>query len=294
MAEAGDIVTPAAQTGRSASGAAPELGPLSLEPSPTGNPPIELLPNELLSNIFEFLDSPKPSSSDSVLHDEPIFELTRSENAPLKAASCVSKRWRRGTIPLLFKHTQFTIENNPLAEYNTLDQRIKPFLDFMLEHELRRIAQSLTIIVQRRLMELIDRLELSVGLSNFWHKLFKVVDPQELLIVAPAEALGILTECRIYMADAWSFDSPCHYLRLQGPPKALTSTDSFPHGSHKPANDNEISCLSETFRINVDGESKEPTIWNIRPWKTLLLNEGSFIRAYATYEFWLRQPPSVS
>jgi hypothetical protein len=30
-----------------------------------------------------------------------------------------------------------------------------------------------------------------------------------------------------------------------------------------------------------------------RPWSKLLLNEGSFIRAYATYEYWKRQPPSV-
>ena len=36
------------------------------------------------------------------------------------------------------------------------------------------------------------------------------------------------------------------------------------------------------------------TLFGIRPWSTILLNEGSFIKAYSTYEFWLRQAPSVS
>lgn len=287
MTGAFDVVTPAPQAGGSASGPAyaPELGPLSLEPPPAGKPPIELLPNELLSNIFEFLDSPKPSSRESVLHDEPVFELTRQDNAPLKAASCVSKRWRRGTIPLLFKHAQFTIEKASPAQYKytSLEEMIKPFWDFMLEHQLRRITQSLTLIVRKHPADIIERLELSVGLNTFWSGLFEATDPQELLIVAPAEALGILTQCRIHMEDAWSFDSPCHYLRLK-----------VPQGSNKSINGTQSSKFFGYSPISVRGERKEASIWNIRPWTALLLNEGSFIRAYATYEFWLRQPPSVS
>jgi len=35
------------------------------------------------------------------------------------------------------------------------------------------------------------------------------------------------------------------------------------------------------------------TLFQIRPWSTLLLNEGSFLKAYSTYEFFLKQPPSI-
>jgi hypothetical protein len=34
-------------------------------------------------------------------------------------------------------------------------------------------------------------------------------------------------------------------------------------------------------------------LFTIRPWTSILLNEGSSIRAYQTYEFFLRQPPSM-
>ena len=48
---------------------------------------------------------------------------------------------------------------------------------------------------------------------------------------------------------------------------------------------------TDTETDAVGQESSE--LFEIRPWSKLLLNEGSFIRAYATYEYWLRQPPSV-
>jgi hypothetical protein len=298
MTEVGDTATPAAQINGPASGAtcAPELGPLSLEPRPASKPPIELLPNELLSNIFEFLDSPKPSSSESVIHDEPILELTRSDNAPLKAASYVSKRWRIGTIPLLFKHTQFIIKEASQAPYNSLDRMIKPFLEFVIEHQLRRTAQSFTLIVRaKEPANIIDRQERLFCSPTFWSGLFKVIDPQELLIVAPAEALGILTNCRTYMEDAWSFHSPYHYLRLQIRSKSPTGAVKVPQAKHKSINESIQNQRVDRSSSHVAEEKpRELNLWGIRPWTTLLLNEGSFIRAYASYEFWLRQPPSVS
>lgn len=35
------------------------------------------------------------------------------------------------------------------------------------------------------------------------------------------------------------------------------------------------------------------TLFKIRPWSSILLNEGSFIKVYSTYEFWNRKAPSV-
>lgn len=299
-----EIVDTAAQGGHgtgpaSAATLAPELRPLSLEAVATGNSPVELLPNELLSQIFEYLDSPKPSSSDSVLHDEPHFDLTKSDNTPLKAAACVSKRWRRGTMPLLFRNVQFVVEKGNQAQYNTLYQMVQPFLEFITEHQLRRTLQSFTLIVRsKESADILDRQETTDGFSPFWRGLFRVIDPQELLIVAPAEALGILTNCRVYMTDAWNFQCPCHYLRLRRGPKSSNRTAKVPQVAHK-------SFKSTNEKAGILGpeappptlkekEPKELTIWNVRPWTNLLLNEGSFIRAYATYEFWLRKPPSVS
>jgi hypothetical protein len=287
--------------GTSAATLAPQLQPLSLRAA-DNKPPVELLPNELLANIFEFLDSPKPSSSESVLHDEPHFNLTKSNNAPLKAASCVSKRWRRGTIPLLFKHAQLVVEEKK-TPWSTLDAMIQPFFDFVGEHQLRRIIQSFTFIVHaEKLANIVHKQgKISKDFLSFWDRLFQVIDPQELLVVAPVEALGTLTNCRVYLPDAWNFDCPCHYLRLQIPPKASTRIAKalkYQHMLPKSANeDAQASGPAVPLSTLVKEEPEElpkVSLWKIRPWTSLLLNEGSFIRAYATYEFWQRQPPSVS
>lgn len=284
----------------SAATLAPEVQPLGLGAVPADKPPAELLPNELLSNIFEFLDSPKPSSSESVLHDEPHFDLTKSVNAPLKAASCVSKRWRRGTIPLLFKHAQFVVEEKK-TPWSTLDEMIQPFFEFVLEHQLRRTVQSFTFVVhEEKLANIVNGQEIAYSFSFFWGRLFKAIDPKELLIVAPAVALGPLTSCRIYLVDAWSFDCPCQYLRLQLRP-SHTRTPKIPQvKQNSPKSVNESTQASEpaaslsALAGEEAGEIPRAKLWEIRPWTNLLLNEGSFIRAYATYEFWNRTPPSVS
>jgi F-box-like len=294
MTEIVDTATEEAQGTGSVSAAtpAPELRPLSVDPVQAVKAPIELLPNELLTQIFGFLDSPKPSSSESVLHDEPNFELTKSDNAPLKAASSVSKRWRRGTIPLLFRHTQFIVEKVNQQQYNTLYQMVLPFLEFVLEHQLCRTIQSFTLIVRHKeAADILDRQEMTNGFSVFWKGVFKVIDPQELLIVAPAEALGILTNCRVYMVDAWNFHCPCHYLRLQVHPAKVPQVHNSFDRINKTAQIPDLQASSSTLLAE---HRKELTLWDIRPWTTLFLNEGSFIRAYATYEFWLRKPPSVS
>lgn len=305
MAKLADTVAQSAQGTRPAvtlaGTIASKLQTLSLEALPADNPPIELLPNELLANIFGFLDSPKPSSSESTLHDEPHFELTKSDNAPLKAVSCVSKRWRRGIIPLLFKHLQFGIKGDD-ERWTTVDQMMKPFLEFIVGHELSKTIKSFTLMIHQKVPgDIIDRQERSFGFSTFWSGIFKVMDPLELLIVAPAEALGILTNCRVNMDDAWSFDCPCHYLRLQRRPATsshVTKVAQVPHESPASISDNARSSgepeLSSSVLAKSERRRAAPSLWDLQPWTSLLLNEGSFIRAYATYEFWLRKIPSVS
>ena len=60
------------------------------------------LPVELLVHIFEYLDS-APASAQKTRH-EPSPHLPRSTEHYLKDISCVSRRWRRIVLPLLFKH----------------------------------------------------------------------------------------------------------------------------------------------------------------------------------------------
>ncbi|KAF4632899.1 hypothetical protein G7Y89_g5240 [Cudoniella acicularis] len=296
---------------------------------------VETLPNELLCNILGFLDTPKPSASR--LYDEPTFKVTDTEIADLKAASRVSKRWRRATIPMLFKHTRF-IAADSQTHRPILNKQILPFLDFVQRNELRKVITSFTLLVHDKKIASDSDGEYRLShFSNFWYSLFEIVDPVELLLVAPSAALGALTSCHVMLEDAWNFDCPCHYLRLQrssasmhGPPSAVEGvqiekhpTDSQIRDITEPIIENfsvdDIPELTDPTRDDsggstlAEGSSESPNssstyvsfepweyprarasaVFDVRPWTSLLLNEGSFIRAYATYEYWQRQTPSI-
>jgi hypothetical protein len=310
--------------------------------------PIEALPMEILTTVLGYLDVPQPSTL--ALQEEPHFKLTESENTTLKAVSCVSRRLREAAIPILFKHAQFIVPaatvRRSKVRRSTLSKQIRLFLDFVVIHSLQKSIASLTLLVHDP--QIYDSVNVDGkpklnGFASFWKTLFTVIDPLELLIVAPAEALGALTSCHVYLPDAWRFDCPCHYLRLQRPagsPRFSSSIDEdIPAEQYTEAGlvDQELETesssddnISEPFTedefpvvhdspesferperprtdlevtITAISSAEDPweveraessALFEIRPWSKLLLNEGSFIRAYATYEYWLRQPPSVS
>ncbi len=270
---------------------------------------IETLPNELLSHILGYLDSPPPSASVSDLLDEPRLDLTQTADAPLQTASRVSKQWRSIAKPLLFKHAQYIVSAPEKDEPQPLIEQVQPFLQFVARHGLAKIITSFTLVVHDKFISNIPGSEFTLdGFSSFWHSLFEAIDPLVLLLVAPAQALGALTACTVRLQDEWTFDCPCHYLRLERPPNTEAKSPSegslqeLPQQQREPAgnwDDLAHQVQSPTSTTNRYHEHREATraarstLFQIRPWTKLLLNEGSFIKAYATYEWWLREPPSV-
>jgi hypothetical protein len=295
----------------------------NINPPSTGVCHIQNLPNELLCHIFDYLNATKPS--DFGLSDEPTFALTDSNVANLKSISQVTKGWRNLIVPTLFRHARLIV-SDPETKRPLLNDHIAPFLDFANRNSLRKYITSFTLLVRDRKIAHLTNGEYRLsGFSSVWDCLFEVIDPTELIIVAHPASLGPLTACNVYLTDAWNFDCPCHYLRLQRP--ALPETGSFTnttsfvkshHGSGREDLDESMTGLTVDRSIPnaagldsslaaenpmVQDHDTEPweltrakfsPLFNIRPWNSLLLNEGSFIRAYATYEFWLRQAPSVS
>jgi len=249
----------------------------STSESTSGPTTINSLPNELLVNIFDYFDIPPPSSSTAAIHDEPAFGLTNSNIKDLKNCSSVSNRWRQATLPLLFKHPRLCIPCDNGKIY--LDTFVKPLNAFISEHSLSDIVRTFTLVVYKE--EIYSSRGERKDYANFWRLVLSVIDPLELLIIAPVKALSSLTACPLTLADEWNIDSPCHYLRLQRP--AAPVCDALPspqpaEGSYRPGKE----------------EFHRSQILQLRPWTALLLNEGSFIKAYSTYEFWIRKPPSVT
>ncbi|KAK0108407.1 hypothetical protein ONS95_003215 [Cadophora gregata] len=251
---------------------------------------IEALPNEILSQVFGYLDTSPPSHGIDALHDEPDFDITRSEDSPLKACSLASKRWRDVSKSILFKNAQFIVRQNTTRSI-MLSQQMKPFFDFVLANSLRHINSFSLIVYDSRVTDNAKSERRLDDFADFWSLLFRMIDPVSFLIVAPPEALGALTSCRVILTDAWNFDCPCHYLRLQRPLGPSHDKASGPIGgsveSLSSPKDPPVKDLQQSAHVT------STNLFGIRPWDRLLLNEGSFIKAYATYEFWLRKAPSI-
>lgn len=73
--------------------------------------PIESLPEELLLDIFEHLEGSAPSTLKN--RHEPSLQLTSSDLTISKDISLVSKRWRRISLPLLFRYSRLRLDTPP-------------------------------------------------------------------------------------------------------------------------------------------------------------------------------------
>ncbi len=77
---------------------------------------LDTLPEELLGHIFSYLELIPPSVSKA--RHEPSLELTDSATAPLKSVCCVSKRWRRIVLPLLFRYSRLRIDSPQAQQHD--------------------------------------------------------------------------------------------------------------------------------------------------------------------------------
>jgi hypothetical protein len=69
------------------------------------------LPNELLIQIASHLDNSPPSITN--FSHEPTNHLTESDVTPLKLLSLVSWRWRKITLPILFRYSRVALDKEP-------------------------------------------------------------------------------------------------------------------------------------------------------------------------------------
>lgn len=260
----------------------------------TGPITIGDLPNELLLNILSHFDTEAPSSSDTRLHDQPTLNVTNSTQ-DLKNISIVSKRWRSAVLPLLFKSTRYILKYSEEDTRPILNDLIGPFLQFLYTSFLADIVSSFTLVVkEKNISNCLDGRPRIYEFDSFWQRLFRTIDPSIILIAAPVEALGSLTSAAIDRGDLWIFETECHYLRLERPvskePKTIEKKN-VPKPKHPQSNGqpNLPDDPNDTPYIATSSE-----IFQIRPWTSLLLNEGSHLEAYKVTDWEELSTPSVS
>ncbi|KAK3326794.1 F-box domain-containing protein [Apodospora peruviana] len=137
-----------------------------------------------------------------------------------------------------------------------------------------------------------------------WDLLFSIMDPRTFTIMATPQVLATLLSMRIYLNDAWSFSRHADHIlslsRETKSPRALTSTSSTSGKTAEPVSSSSSSSKTpDPSRPSSSVSPPDPpkrsrsTLFTIRPWTHLLLNEGSSTRVYKTYEFFHRRPPSI-
>jgi len=231
---------------------------------------IDGLPNELLSNIFGLLSNNSPSASR--LLDEPTIDVTYSDVTDLKASSLVSKRWRQTILPSLYKYARFILPNLESRNIDLLDG-IVPFLNFVKKNSLQKVVSSLILLVRDQdPTSYLDWMTRVDSCTKFWNSVFAIIDPTDLIIVAPPMALGSLTSCRISLQNSLDFDNTLHYLRLQ---RYLNSEDGavtvIEENSRPSQTIYEPTDDSENLNfVQAPPRATKSILFDIRKWSSLL------------------------
>ncbi|OAP55393.1 hypothetical protein AYL99_10366 [Fonsecaea erecta] len=213
------------------------------------------LPNEVLSRILFFLDTPSPF--DVGILQKPSWALIPFGSTsptpapshcqhPLKNLALTCHFLRSLTLPVLFKHAVL----HP--------HRLTDFLSFLERHSLARHVVSVAAA-------------LVLGHENhiyppWWARLLNAVPVTRLSVLAPPEILAGLAGTCPWSSDAWAFDMEFQILQLDQTPEAALVTIDY---------------------------DDLPDFLVARPWQNMVVNEGSSLLAYTTYEYFLRRTPSV-
>lgn len=314
---------------------------------------IQRLPEELLLHVLAYLDNPSPSEVN--LRQEPSLGLTKSNHQDYKNIACVSRKLRRLTLPLLFRHTQVRLDQPVRKEWTKcllcnagglnfrlqtgkvppapdgIDQYhrdmfenvtailLKPalpespnpslresfltwstrfyhglrdFLDFLTLHELASSVQTFVLSTSNMVSNKRSRFPHLSAMSSdsrqrcsveFWEHLLSVLTPERITILAPPVDLACLTTCAIDTSGDWAFgDMDYHALSLYLP--------SFPDRNKALPTSRNILTEHDIYGYlsrrcpGIAGRS----ILSLLPWDSISINEGAFIKAYATYEYFER------
>lgn len=245
----------------------------SSPPSPLAGPNLEIgnsitgriglghLPTELIQRIVFFLDSDQGPSSQKLCR-EPSSSLVASEHRPLKCLSLTCHSLRYLVISSLFRFTSIEIVVDDFLSRATL----KNFLDFAAKNRLRIRSVATWFVLQGSSPEF-SHFSFAAGIcSGIVHAL----EPVTLTIIAPPIVLPQLSfhsHRSVRPVDDWAFDAPLHVLNY-----SRTST--------------------EQARAKRDHVALRSGGWE-SSWSSTTLNEGSSIKVYGSYEYYLKTAPSV-
>lgn len=194
---------------------------------------------------------------------------------------------------------------------NRIYHSLEDFLSFLRLNSLASAVQSFVLVSDRMLSGKAGRFPHESGQgewrypasAGFWWQLLSCVKPKRIATVAPPVELACLMNASIdtfgvsnvhvvlslmttkigLMFQDWAFtDMDFHILefKIENTKSPHNLIEDFSYGEL-----NSIPLAHPNFA--------ETCLINLFPWTHISLNEGSFLKAYGTYEFFERGPPSL-
>jgi hypothetical protein len=158
-------------------------------------------------------------------------------------------------------------------------------------------VQSLTIIATGELNDvnldyIRDEMHCLIATAAFWNLLFEKLNPTRITVLAPPSTIACLLGCSMNMMDAWAFPGMAMQLvSVWREPRPLEVADYCRSNS-----ENDYDMMQPVELILEPNEYGRPAFSSliyIRPWTHLAVNEGSFLEAYSTYEYFHKNPPGI-
>jgi hypothetical protein len=182
----------------------------------------------------------------------------------------------------------------------TLDERLSSLIKF-LESPANCSAgdgvQSLTIIATGELNDvnldyIRDEMHCLIATAAFWNLLFEKLDPTRITVLAPPSTIACLLGCSMNMMDAWAFPGMAMQLiSVWREPRPLEVADYC--RSNSESDYDMMQPVELILEPNEYGRPAFSSLIYIRPWTHLAVNEGSFLEAYSTYEYFHKNPPGI-
>ncbi|KAJ4419278.1 hypothetical protein N0V82_005081 [Gnomoniopsis sp. IMI 355080] len=292
---------------------------------------IDSLPAELLAHVFTFLAEHAPS--DLRLHDQPDADMLRVSDPHaqyLKNVSLVNRQWRATVLPLLFSHAVWYLDRLDLMRVEqSMSPSAIPLLAFIRDnknHNLAPYVKSLTLVfssahpgggngdigLYRRgdgsghygyspeplSPSLLHRGERDIIFNEdtnwLWRLLFDVINPLRFTIIASPRILASLLARMLFLGDEWIFSQTHHILSLSREESKAVRPESVHKKTPTEVRPPDPNFLSSSSSLPRPTTPRVPcALFSIRPWTSVLLNEGSSTQVYKTYEYFHRRPPSL-
>lgn len=158
-------------------------------------------------------------------------------------------------------------------------------------------VQSLTIVATEELNDvnldyIRDEMHCLIATAAFWDLLFEKLDPTRVTVLAPPSTLACLLSCSMNMMDAWAFPGMAMQLiSVWREPRPLEVADCC-----RSSYESDYDMLQPVELIVEPNEYGRPafsSVLYIKSWTHLAVNEGSFLEAYSTYEYFHKNPPGI-